>query len=341
MSLSKREREAILDDILDVTLMFPSNLVNIISSKYSISKQTVYKYINKLVEANKIEFSETKKGRVYSLKDKSFSFKLKPGNLQEDLVWVEKIKPILPSIKKNVYDICSYGFTEILNNAIDHAESTEIYVLMEYSPRTLQFIIRDNGIGIFKKIQDLLNLTDPRHAILELAKGKLTSDPTNHSGEGIFFTSRAFDKFVIFSGDLTFASQNSHDWLFEGTFSKKGTAVIMIIDINSNKNISQIFDEYTDKETQGFNKTIIPVNLIKYEGMELISRSQAKRLINRFDKFQEVVLDFKGIEVIGQAFADELFRVFKNSNPQIHMEFINENDNVKKMINHVLNSNNN
>jgi len=113
----------------------------------------------------------------------------------------------------------------------------------------------------------------------------------------------------------------------------------MIIDINSNKELRQIFDEYTDKETQGFNKTIIPVNLIKYEGMELISRSQAKRLINRFEKFQEIVLDFKGIELIGQAFADELFRVFKNSNPQIHMKVINENENVKKMINHVLNSN--
>lgn len=68
-------------------------------------------------------------------------------------LWIEKIKPILPEIKKSVYDICSYGFTEILNNAVEHAEAGKILVIVEYSPLTIRFMIIDDGIGIFIKIQ--------------------------------------------------------------------------------------------------------------------------------------------------------------------------------------------
>ena len=57
-------------------------------------------------------------------------------------------------------------------------------------------------MGIFKKIQKALDLLDERHAILELAKGKLTTDPKHHTGEGIFFTSRMFDEFTILSGGV-------------------------------------------------------------------------------------------------------------------------------------------
>jgi len=35
-----------------------------------------------------------------------------------------------------------------------------------------------------------------------LAKGKLTTDPKRHSGEGIFFSSRMFDEFDILSGGV-------------------------------------------------------------------------------------------------------------------------------------------
>jgi hypothetical protein len=45
-----------------------------------------------------------------------------------------------------------------------------------------------------------------------------------------------------------------------------------------------------------------------------------------------VLLDFKGVESIGQAFADEVFRVFVEQNPQITIHSINESLEVKKMI---------
>ena len=71
--------------------------------------------------------------------------------------------------------------------------------------------LHDNGVGIFKKIQTELRLLDERHAILELAKGKLTTDPKRHTGEGIFFSSRMFDQFDILSGGIFFTHKFQAD----------------------------------------------------------------------------------------------------------------------------------
>jgi hypothetical protein len=56
-----------------------------------------------------------------------------------------------------------------------------------------------------------------------------------------------------------------------------------------------------------------------HEGEKLVSRSQAKRLTMRFERFRHVILDFDGVSEIGQAFADEVFRVFQNAHPSIIM----------------------
>ena len=65
---------------------------------------------------------------------------------------------------------------------------------------------------------------------------------------------------------------------------------------------------------------------------DLVSRSQAKRLLLRIDRFRTVVLDFENVNQIGQAFADEIFRVFARSHPGISVQFINANDDVRRMI---------
>ena len=72
-------------------------------------------------------------------------------------------------------------------------------------------------------------------------------------------------------------------------------------------------------------------NLAQYGEEQLISRSQAKRLIARFDKFKKVVLDFQGVREIGQAFSDELFRVYGKNNPQIELIPMNMEKGVEQM----------
>ena len=122
-------------------------------------------------------------------------------------------------------------------------------------------------------------------------------------------------------------------WLLENPDSVSGTAVSMLIAKNSHLNISDVFNEYAAPDKQpGFYKTRIPIKLMEYEGELLLSRSQAKRLITRFDTFLEVILDFQGVTEIGQAFADEVFRVFRNTHPNVHLQPINCSPIVQRMI---------
>ncbi len=98
--------------------------------------------------------------------------------------------------------------------------------------------------------------------------------------------------------------------------------------------MKRIFDQYTS-EIDGlyaFDKTIVPVALAQQGDNILISRSQAKRVLARLDQFRHVTFDFAGVEEIGQAFGDEIFRVFKNFHPDIELEYINAVEAVQKMI---------
>ena len=72
----------------------------------------------------------------------------------------------------------------------------------------------------------------------------------------------------------------------------------------------EVFDEFSSGDDYGFTKTVVPVRLAQYGNDRLISRSQAKRVLARVELFKTVLFDFAGVETIGQAFADEVFRVF-------------------------------
>jgi hypothetical protein len=94
----------------------------------------------------------------------------------------------------------------------------------------------------------------------------------------------------------------------------------------------KVFDQFSTDDDYGFTKTVVPVELAQYGDNNLVSRSQAKRLLARIEKFKVVVFDFDGVALIGQAFADEIFRVFALSHPGIILEHLNANNEVSKMI---------
>jgi hypothetical protein len=271
----------------------------------------------------------------------SFSFELKPG-LEEDKVWAGQIRSIVaPFAGPNAYNILNYGFSEIFNNAIDHSEGSVVKVAVCIFSKKVSITIRDNGVGIFDKIQRYFKLDDPRHALLELAKGKLTSDPERHTGEGIFFTCRMFDWFSIRSRLLVFIRHGDDDWLIEDRAKEtEGTSVIMEIDRNTERTPKEVFEKYASEASEyGFTRTHVPVNLALYEGEMLVSRSQAKRLLARVDRFKEVMLDFKEVKDIGPAFSDEVFRVFAKAHPTVKLSWVNANAAVEKMIHRALANN--
>jgi hypothetical protein len=225
----------------------------------------------------------------------------------------------------------------MVNNAIDHSGSPTLKIKLSKDEENIRLDVIDYGIGIFAKIKNDFGLEEPDHVILELIKGKFTSDPQQHSGEGIFFTSRIFDIFTIVSDGFTFSwLKKNNQFEFSNTDASPGTTITMTISTNSKLSLTDVFNEYADPDKQpGFYKTTIPLQIMQREGDSLMSRSQAKRLINRFDRFLEVVLDFTGVDFIGQGFADQIFRVFVRAHPAVRLIPINCTGTVERMIAHV------
>jgi hypothetical protein len=314
----------------------PKNIAQITVQCFGISRQAVNRHLRNLVKEGILSSRGQTRARSYVLVPQVVTSHFPISrNLQEDKIWRDVAVPALEGIRSNVLGICQYGFTEMVNNTIDHSEGSTLSIGIERTAASVMLRIIDDGVGIFKKIRDALGLEDDRHAILELAKGKLTTDPVHHSGEGVFFTSRMFDTYSILSSSLFFChTPQGDDWLLENAkINSSGTGIYMKISTASNRTIQEVFDRYTSNDGEyGFTRTYVPVSLAQYGDDNLVSRSQAKRLLTRFDRFKEVILDFRGVSIIGQAFSDEIFRVFQQSHPDTHLYWVNTNKNVENMI---------
>lgn len=316
----------------------PNDIARISSRRFKISRVAIGRYLRELVELGLLTAKGNTKDREYKLANiLNVGFQIAiTSNTNESDVWLQRVAPVLKGLPENVLTICNWGFTEMLNNVIDHSNSEMAYVEISMTALAVSIIVGDTGVGIFNKIQQKFGYNDPRQALLELSKGKLTTDEKNHTGYGIFFTSRAFNKFVLGSGHVYFLRHNDGDeWLLELEEKKEstsGTYVRMEIALDAKHTMGQIFDRFSTDLDGGFTKTHVPLVLAKYEGEQLVSRSQAKRVLIRVDQFREVFLDFKDIKVIGQGFADEIFRVFANQRPDIDIRYVNAIPEVEKMI---------
>jgi anti-sigma regulatory factor (Ser/Thr protein kinase) len=337
MSLKKQKRNEIRDFVIWNIRNHPSDIVRFAQKKFELSRPAILRYIHNLKNENIIDVRGSTKNIRYSLKPlhvRTYSYNLK-DSLEEDRVWRNDVLPLFESIKENIVNICHYGFTEIFNNAIEHSEGTEIKTEITIWIDKIFMEIADDGVGIFNKIQRRYNLEDPLHAILELSKGKLTTEPASHTGEGIFFTSRMFDSFIIGSGYLCFGCK-TRDLFFETNQNIKGTEVGMEISSTSKRTTTSIFAKFiSNPDDYGFDKTVVPVELARYGNENLVSRSQAKRLLTRLERFKTVVFDFGNVKSVSRAFADELFRVFANSHPNTTVLTVNDNKSIRQLIDEV------
>jgi len=317
----------------------PRDITRLAMEQFDIRRPPVLRHMHKLIADGTIVAHGTTRDRHYELKllvDESFTFNLS-NNVEEDKVWRHLVRPLLREMPGNVMSICEYGINEMVNNVIDHSEGTNAEIHLEQSAAGVSFLVIDNGIGIFNKIQRDLHFSEPRQAILELSKGKLTTDPSRHTGEGIFFVSRMFDDFIVYSERLFFSpNDTSVELLPNSMIEVGGTTVSMGISTLSDRTLREIFDHYTaDDFEYTFSKTDVPVVLATFGDENLVSRSQARRLLARFHEFDEVSLDFRNVDLIGQAFADEIFRVYARNNPDIEIITINTNEQIEKMIRRV------
>jgi len=255
---------------------------------------------------------------------------------------VESRFPIIVNQPENVRSIFTYAFSEMLNNAIEHSKSKKVSVEVSVREKRITFIINDFGVGVFRNIMQQRHLTSELEAIQELLKGKTTTMPKSHSGEGIFFTSKVVDTFVLESyGYRLFVDNRLKDVFLEELKGKgnrkQGTRVTCTLSTDTKSHLNDVFSRYAnldDESDYGFDKTEILVKLYTVGGVH-ISRSQARRILSGLEKFRFIVFDFEKVPVVGQAFADEIFRVFHEKHPDIRLEATNMNDAVRFMVERV------
>jgi STAS-like domain of unknown function (DUF4325) len=311
-----------------------------LQERFGITRQAASKHIGRMVENGDLKIVDgTHKPFTYHVPSIVLvSEEMSLKGLSEDKVWYDLMASYFESQPQNIRDIAAFGFTEMVNNALDHSGGDTLKCKLRVSGAMITLSVADNGIGIFDKIQQALGLADKRHSVLELAKGKFTTDPRRHSGEGIFFSSRAFDRFTICSRDLHFYHER-HDWLFDAEDRQtNGTIVIMSMRPWAEHTLKQVYDKFSTNgdALYGFTRTILPVRLAVVGAENLVSRSQAKRILAGLDRFQEVIFDFEHIDQIGQSFADEIFRVFANDHTEIDLVAINTKLDVEQMIQRAL-----
>lgn len=307
-----------------------------------ISRQTLAQHFRELIDQGKLikigstrgaKYTLLEKGKTRGLSSPWFRAFFKTDHLKEDRVFGQiSLKLRLKKFLSNkVFEIVNYAFTEMLNNAIEHSGAASVRIEFLCDGKNARFTVLDKGIGAFENLRRKFRFKDHMEACELMLKGKQTTDPKHHSGQGIFFTSKIADQFVLESGHLRLKVDNDHSDIFLEDIKKiKGTAVSFRIGQKTKKNLKALFDAYSDTE-YAFDKTQVTIRLLKKEA-EYVSRSEAKRLLFGLDKFKRVILDFKGVPGIGQGFADEIFRVFQNRCPHIALEPKNMSKSVAYMV---------
>lgn len=310
-----------------------------------VSRQYAHHLLRELVKRGKLIKSGEYRYTTYALpQNVSYLGKhIKKRFLNKDLSESEILReiadqaPFIYSGNDNAGSIFDYAFSEMLNNAIEHSKSKFIEMEINTLDNNIAFKVRDFGIGVFRNIMQKKKLPGEMDAVLDLLKGKVTTVPQAHSGEGIFFTSRAADVFILESFDLRLRVDNTIPDVFieEISPSKKGTEVTFQVSKDTKKHLTDIFAKYqTDPEEYAFDTTEVKIRLFTLGGI-YISRSQARRLLSGLEKFKRVILDFDRVPTVGQAFADEVFRVFMIKYPEIKIVPINMNKTVEFMVGRV------
>lgn len=342
-------RENILEIAKKKGKLFSKDIVE----QFKVSRQYAAILISGLVEDHKlIKLGSTRKA-FYVLPEYArthaevfparyvTAFKNKGLEEHKVLNKIEETFPTIKNLSENVRSIFTYAFSEMFNNAIEHSRSVRIGIEVSVLKKELSFIVNDSGIGVFRNVMKQRRLRSELEAIQDLLKGKITTMPQSHTGEGIFFTSRSADTFIIDSfGYQLIVNNNIPDVFVRQTKKiKRGTRVVFKIAIDSKRHLAEVFKKYSDLPDQGdygFDKTEIRVKLYTIGGVH-VSRSQARRVLTGLEKFKVVTFDFDKVPMVGQAFADEIFRVFHQKYPDIKLEAVNMTEGVNFMIERAMN----
>ncbi|MFI5429638.1 MerR family DNA-binding transcriptional regulator [Aeromicrobium sp. UC242_57] len=225
--------------------------------------------------------------------------------LDESLVWRDAVDFLDLDGAPRAKAIAQYAFTEMLNNAIDHSKGVTARIRAWRHGDRIQLEVVDDGVGVYRNLREGKDLPDLYSAIAELTKGKQTTAPAAHSGEGIFFTSKAVDVFTLEANGISWIVDNQRsDHAVGISHVVRGTSVRLTIDLATGRSLGDLFREFSDDHEFTRTRPVIKLFAI---GVDFVSRSEAKRLLVDMDKFSDIELDFSGVDSVGQGFVDDSF----------------------------------
>jgi len=319
--------------ILDLFAGDRAHSASAVAKAADISRQAAHRHLAALVRAGLLRADGRGRAVRYRSAGSLPLIRRYPRSvIAEDRVWQElsSAHPAIGSLSATARSVFQYGFTEILNNAIEHSRSKDVEVRFESIPRGLAFEIIDTGRGAFANLRKTLRLGSDLEALQELSKGKLTTLPKGHTGEGIFFTSKVADQFELESGSLRWLVDNVRNDVAVGQIpARRGTRVRFQASARPRRKLADVFAEYT-KDFE-FQKTRVVIKLFTL-GTRFVSRSEARRVLNGLERFGEAILDFRKVEEVGQGFVDEIFRVWGSSHRETKLSPVNMNKAVAFMV---------
>jgi len=251
-------------------------------------------------------------------------------------VWKQLIAPKLTNLNETAEEIIEYAIIKILNNAQDHSGGNNVSISILQDKHDLSITIGDDGVGIFKHIMEYIHLDQALDAAIELSKGKLTTQPERHSGEGLFFILQAVDRLTICANAHCLELTDSQA-IFNVAKKISGTTITVQLRNTMTRSLESVFNAFchvNEDEIPIFDQTVFRLQLAQTEG-RLVSRSQAKRVMNGMERFAIVEVDFTGVDNIGQGFADEMFRVWQSFHKETIIKATYANEKVKKLISRV------
>ena len=281
-----------------------------------VTRQAAHYHLRRMVETGDLERTGGGRSTRYRA-TADLDLRLPIAGLDESRVWhdVRDRTPALVQARDNVRAILAYAFTEMVNNAIEHSGGTEVRVIFRAADGRFAFEVHDDGIGAYRHLRERFGLEDDLAALQLLTRGKETTSPDRHSGEGIFFTSRAVDRFELDANHLRWIVETSRaDQAVGDSPPHPGTRVRCRIAADSPRSIAEVFADYVDDGTLRFSRTVLPLRLFQ-PADGFIARADADRVTTHLERFEEVVLDFTGVTEVGQGFVDEVFRVWASANP--------------------------
>lgn len=305
-----------------------------LAARTGLTRQALHRHLAREVAAQRLE--RTGSGRAVRYRrpvPELFSRTYPTAGLAESAVWLDVLEALeksVPDRSREVDEILGYAVTEVVNNAIDHSGSAQVDLTARLVEGSIVVRVEDTGIGAFESVRARLQLEDHLRALQEISKGKTTTDPERHTGEGLFFASKAVDQFELHANGLVWIVDNHlPDQAVLEEPLRAGTLVDLRIDPASSRSLRDLFDAYTTDLT--FDRTRAVVRLFEH-GTRFISRSEAKRLTPGLERFREVILDFRGVEGVGQGFVDELFRVWARAHPEVRLLPVDMNEPVEFMV---------